>query len=303
MSAAIEIDGLSKRFGETVAVDALSLTVAEGEIFGLIGPDGAGKTTLMRLLCGILRPDAGTARLAGCDVVADPEGVKQRIGYLSQAFSLYGDLTVEENLDFVADLYQTPRDELAQLKREMLAITDLTRFRDRQAGRLSGGMKQKLGLCCALCHRPRVLLLDEPTTGVDPVSRRDFYRILAGLPEQGVTVLLSSPYMDEASRCHRLALMSAGRLLAVGTADELSARVGGLIYELVTPDVRRAGETVAALPGVLGVTPFGDSLHVRLGDESVAAAMARALDEEGVEVRNLSRVPASLEDLFVEMVG
>lgn len=304
MSAAIAVAGLVKRFGEETAVDRVELTVNQGEIFGLIGPDGAGKTTLMRMLVGILPPTAGTATVAGREVVADPEGVKQRIGYLSQRFSLYGDLTVEENLDFVARLYRVPADQAAPLKEQMLTMTGLAPFRERQARRLSGGMKQKLGLMCALIHRPEVLLLDEPTTGVDPVSRRDFYRILAGLPEEGVTVLLSSPYMDEAQRCHRLALMARGRILAGGTTAELTEAVPGVMLEVVTAQVRGAETALRELPGLLGLTPFGDALHVRLaeGGEPVAAVRSR-LDSAGVPVTGIEVIEPSVEDAFVALLG
>ena len=301
---AIRVEGLTKRFGATLAVDDLTLDVRRNEVFGIIGPDGAGKTTLLRLLCGVVRPDSGTAIVAGRDVTRDPEGVKTRIGYLSQAFSLYGDLTIEENMDFCADLYLTPRAEVTRLKEEMLDMTDLARFRTRQVGRLSGGMKQKVGLICALIHRPEALILDEPTTGVDPVSRRDFWRILSGLPGQGVTVLLSSPYMDEATRCHRLALMHRGRIVAQGTTDELRASVPGVVVEVVTPDVRLAARTLQGLPGVIGVTPFGDAVHVHaeqgLDAETV---VAQALRDAGLPDATVGRITASLEDAFVDTVS
>lgn len=301
---AIRVEGLTKRFGATLAVDDLTLDVRRNEVFGIIGPDGAGKTTLLRLLCGVVRPDSGTAIVAGRDVTRDPEGVKTRIGYLSQAFSLYGDLTIEENMDFCADLYLTPRAEVTRLKEEMLDMTDLARFRTRQVGRLSGGMKQKVGLICALIHRPEALILDEPTTGVDPVSRRDFWRILSGLPGQGVTVLLSSPYMDEATRCHRLALMHRGRIVAQGTTDELRASVPGVVVEVVTPDVRLAARALQGLPGVIGVTPFGDAVHVHaeqgLDAETV---VAQALRDAGLPDATVGRITASLEDAFVDTVS
>ncbi|MBI2298309.1 MAG: ABC transporter ATP-binding protein [Armatimonadetes bacterium] len=299
---AVEVRGLTRRFGGITAVDGVDLSVASGEIFGLIGCDGAGKTTLMRMLAAILPPDSGRASVAGCDVVRQPEQLKQRIGYLSQAFSLYSELTIEENLDFVADLFLTPRAEARRLKREMLDLTGLAPFAARQAGRLSGGMKQKLALSCALIHRPQVLLLDEPTTGVDPVSRRDFWRILGGLPEQGVTVLLTSPYMDEASRCHRLALMDNGRILATGSTAELCGNVPGAMLEVVTPQARRAAQAVVGLPGVLSATPFGDSLHVRVGEESGQSAVEEALRAAEVPFSGVSTVSVSLEDAFVHYV-
>jgi ABC-2 type transport system ATP-binding protein len=218
---AILAQGLSRRFGERVAVDALSFEVAPGEIFGLVGPDGAGKTTTMRLLTGILTPTAGGATVDGCDVVRDAEGLKHRIGYMSQRFGLYPDLTVAENIAFYADIFGVPTKERAARTERLLAFSNLTPFRRRLAGNLSGGMKQKLGLACALIHTPRVLFLDEPTNGVDPVSRRDFWRILYQLVREGVTLFVSTAYLDEAERCNRLALLHEGRLLGIGTPDEV----------------------------------------------------------------------------------
>ncbi|MBI5835281.1 MAG: ABC transporter ATP-binding protein [Armatimonadetes bacterium] len=300
---AVSVTGLSRHYGTTRAVDDVSFEVASGEIFGIVGPDGAGKTTLMRLLAGIVTPTSGGAMVAGCDVVADPEAVKQRIGYLSQVFSLYRDLTIGENIDFVADLYSEDLVRAGEAKARMLAMTGLAPFVDRQAGRLSGGMKQKLGLMCALIHRPTVLLLDEPTTGVDPLSRRDFWRILADLPSQGVTIVLSSPYMDEASRCHRLALMDHGRVLAVGSAAELAARVSGQMVEVVTPDPRGALRVLEGLPGLLSATPFGDALHVRLDGDDAVARVSAVLAGAGVVFSEARPAEASLEDAFIDLVG
>ncbi len=301
--AAVSVTGLSRHFGPTKAVDEVSFEVASGEVFGIVGPDGAGKTTLMRLLSGIVTPTSGAAQVAGCDVVADPEGVKQRIGYLSQVFSLYRDLTIGENIDFVADLYGEDMARAAESKARMLEMTGLAPFIDRQAGRLSGGMKQKLGLMCALIHRPQVLLLDEPTTGVDPLSRRDFWRILADLPSQGVTVVLSSPYMDEASRCHRLALMDHGRLLAVGSAAELAAQVSGTMVEVVTPDPRAALRALGDMPGLLSATPFGDALHVRVDAADAIDRVQRALRAAGVDFGETREAEATLEDAFIDLVA
>ena len=303
MSAAVTCEHLTRRFGALSAVDDVSLNVPTGEIFGLIGPDGAGKTTLMRLFAGILTPTSGRAQVAGYDVVADPEGVKRHIGYLSQVFSLYTDLTVQENLDFVADIYGESRAWAQQAKAEMLALTGLAPFAGRLAGRLSGGMKQKLALMCALIHRPRVLLLDEPTTGVDPLSRRDFWRILADLPAQGVTVVLSSPYMDEAARCHRLALIDRGRVLAVGSAPEIAALAAGTVVEVVAADVRGTARRLGDQPHLAGLTVYGDALHVRLSlPRAAALAQVRtALADTPVEA--ISEAEPSLEDAFVELVS
>jgi ABC-2 type transport system ATP-binding protein len=220
---AVTVDGLSKRFAGTTAIDRLRFTVGTGEVFGLVGPDGAGKTTAMRMLAGVMTPDAGSATVAGYDVVGDPEGVKNHISYMPQGFGLYEDLTVDENIRFYADVFGVGDAEREERAGRLLAASGMTGFRDRLAGQLSGGMKKKLGLTCALIHTPRVLLLDEPTTGVDPVSRRDFWRILYDLVSEGVTVVVSTAYLDEAERCHRLALLHQGRLLLCDTPARLKA--------------------------------------------------------------------------------
>lgn len=300
---AIEVRGLVKRFGPKTAVDGLDLVVAHGEICGLIGPDGAGKTTFMRLLSGILPADGGEAMVAGHDVLRDPEAVKKRIGYLSQVFSLYTDLTIDENLDFVADLYGTPRGEVKQLKESLLELTGLAEFRTRQAGRLSGGMKQKLGLSCALIHRPEVLLLDEPTTGVDPVARREFWRILWQLPGQGVTVLLTSPYMDEASRCSRVAMMHRGRKLADGSVRQLQEDVPGTLLEIVCARTHDAARAIRELDGVQSVTPFGDTLHARIEPPANQERVTSALQAAGLSYETVQAIEPTLEDAFLALVG
>lgn len=300
-AAAVEVKGVRKQFGTVCAVDDLCLEVGQQEIVGLVGPDGAGKTTTLRILCGILRPNAGEVRVAGYDVLREPEKVKARIGYLPQRFSLHRDLTVLENIAYFADLYCVPRHTWQQRRDELLEITYLAPFADRLAARLSGGMKQKLALICTLIHRPEVVFLDEPTTGVDPVSRRDFWKILYDLPRQGVTLVISTPYMDEASRCNRVAFLHQGRLLADDTPAALRAAVRGRMVEARCRPQRIARETLKSLREVEGVEVFGDRLHVVLRPEAELEAVRRALQDAGVDCEDLAETQASLEDVFVEL--
>jgi len=222
----IEIRGLTRRFGTLTAVDRLDLTVEKGEIFGLVGPDGAGKTTTLRVLCGLMDPSEGTAIVAGHDVMRDPQAVKDQIGYLAQRFGLYADLTVQENMDFYADLFDITGAERARLTAELLRMTRMEPFRGRQAGRLSGGMKQKLALMCTLLHKPQILFLDEPTNGVDPVSRRDFWAILYQLLKDGITIFMTTAYLDEAERCNRVGLMHRGRLIRCAPPEAMKRETG-----------------------------------------------------------------------------
>jgi ABC-2 type transport system ATP-binding protein len=231
MQPIIETHGLTRRFGGLTAVDHLDLTVAQGEIFGLVGPDGAGKTTTLRMLCTLINPTGGSARVAGHDVVLDPQAVKDQIGYMAQRFGLYGDLTVEENMHFYADLFDIVGAQRSGLEVELLRMTRMEPFRDRQAGRLSGGMKQKLALMCTLLHRPRILLLDEPTNGVDPVSRRDFWTILYQLVKDGITILMTTAYLDEAERCNRVGLMHRGKLIRCDAPEALRQATGAATLE------------------------------------------------------------------------
>src|SRR5690242_8720750 len=226
MPAIIETHDLTRRFGALTAVDHLNLSIAEGEIFGLVGPDGAGKTTTLRMLCGLMDPTEGTATVAGHDVTRDPQAVKDQIGYMAQRFGLYGDLTVQENMDFYADLFGITGTFRTELSAQLLRMTRMEPFRGRQANRLSGGMKQKLALMCTLLHRPRILFLDEPTNGVDPVSRRDFWAILYQLLKDGITVLMTTSYLDEAERCNRVGLMHKGKLIRCEAPDELKRAAG-----------------------------------------------------------------------------
>ncbi len=296
--------GLRKSWGATVAVDGLDLEVGRGEIFGLVGPDGAGKTTAIRLLCGILDADAGDAAVAGFDLRREPEAVKMRIGYMSQRFSLYGDLTVAENLRFFASLFRVPREERRRKQDELLEFSRLGPYRDRLAQNLSGGMKQKLALACTLIHTPEVLFLDEPTTGVDPVSRRDFWKILYELLREGVTVFVSTPYMDEAERCGRVALMDRGRVHLCDTPEALKGRMRGALLELVATPQRLARDVLARMPGVSGIQVFGDRLHLWLRDAAVdEAAVGAHLAGHGITVADARRVAPGLEDVFVSLLA
>jgi ABC-2 type transport system ATP-binding protein len=302
--AAVRADGLVRRFGPVEAVRDVSFAVVRGEIFGLVGPDGAGKTTIMRMLAGVLPPDSGTIRLAGIDVVAEPERAKPRLSYMPQRFGLYEDLTVAENIFFYGELFGVTRRERRVRGGELLDAAGLSTFRDRLAGRLSGGMKQKLGLVCALIHTPEVLLLDEPTTGVDPVSRRDFWAILYSLRESGVTILLSTAYMDEAARCSRLALVHEGRIRLCDTPEGLKAAMPGALLSVVAADPRAAHAALAGAPGVFGRLLMGDRVHVRVDDAARRAPeLRRRLAERGVAAVEIERIEPGIEDVFVAVTG
>tara|TARA_B100001939_G_scaffold342104_1_gene352714 strand:- start:9010 stop:9960 length:951 start_codon:yes stop_codon:yes gene_type:complete len=300
----IKADGLTRRFDDLVAVDALSLSIGEGEIFGLVGPDGAGKTTTMRLLTGILEPSAGEAWVAGHHVWREAEVVKENIAYMSQRFGLYPDLTVMENIDFYADIYGMPRKGRAERVAELLAFSNLTPFKDRQASKLSGGMKQKLGLACALVHTPKVLFLDEPTNGVDPVSRRDFWRILYQLLQEKVTIFVSTAYLDEAERCARVALMDKGRILATGTPAKIKTLMRGALIEVRTPDARKAAAILREQIEAQSVGLFGDRVHVVASDAARTIAEAEAaLGRAGFKAISLKTIEPSLEDVFISVLA
>ncbi len=299
---AIRADRLGRRFGSGAtaswALRELSLAVRPGEIFGLVGPDGAGKTTTMRLLAGILEPSEGEAWVDGLHIVREAEPLKERIGYMSQRFGLYPDLTVQENLDFYADLYGVRAAERAAPMERLLAFSNLAPFRRRRAGNLSGGMKQKLGLACALVHTPRVLFLDEPTNGVDPVSRRDFWRILYQLLQENVTIFVSTAYLDEAERCSRIALLHEGRLLACDTPAGIKGLMQGTLLELRCEGVRRAGGLLREA-GIGKVALFGDRLHILVAEADAGrAAVERALRGAGLQCLDLRVAEPSLEDVF-----
>jgi ABC-2 type transport system ATP-binding protein len=300
---AVEARGLRKTFGHIVAVDSLHLQVRPGEVFGIVGPDGAGKTTTFRILVGAVEPDAGEAFVAGFNVRTHPEEVKRRIGYMSQRFSLYGDLTVQENMDFFADVYQVPGSERLARQKELLEFSRLAPFRKRLAQNLSGGMKQKLALACTLIHTPEILFLDEPTTGVDPVSRRDFWRILYTLVGKGMTLVVSTPYMDEAERCSRIAFMYNGRIIECDTPDNLRSRISGNLWEIICHPQRRAREIFAQLPEVKSVRVYGDRLHVWLEDARTGfQPLQEILTQSGIQVEHIRQVVAGLEDVFVSII-
>src|SRR5262245_14745739 len=259
---AIRFDRVTKRYGSLKALDGVTFEVPKGEMFGVIGPDGAGKTTTIRLACGLIRPDDGRILVGGRDPVREHRAVTHTVGYLSQRFSLYGDLSIDENIAFFAEIHGVRRYHAARDR--LLEMTQLTPFRSRRADKLSGGMKQKLALACTLVHEPDVLLLDEPTTGVDPVSRREFWKLLSEFLTSGLTIVMTTPYLDEAERCARVALLHEGRLLAIDAPTDLRLRLGGQIVEVVTDTARPPLETLAALPGVEDVQAFGERAHVRV---------------------------------------
>jgi len=295
---AVRFTAVAKKFDATVALAGLTFDVGRGEMFGLIGPDGAGKTTAIRLLCGLLHPDAGTVRVLGVDPVRGRAKVTAGVGYLSQRFSLYGDLTIDENIEFFADLhgvrdYRPRRDQL-------LEMTRLTPFRDRLASKLSGGMKQKLALACTLVHEPALVVLDEPTTGVDPISRREFWKLLSEFLARGVTIVMSTPYLDEAERCSRVALMHEGQVLAMDEPGRLRQQLSGGMVEVVAAEAAAAVDAVAALDGVVDARTFGDRLHVRLTREGAAAVDAFAAAVRPVLAdADVRAVEPSLEDVFI----
>jgi len=298
---AIETRGLTRIFDEVRAVDGLDLTVRTGEIFGLIGPDGAGKTTTMRMLAGVMAADGGKARVLGHDVIGDPESVKRDIAYMSQRFGLYEDLTVQENIDFYAELYLVDAEEKKERFDRLMEFSRLSPFTGRLAGKLSGGMKQKLGLACALIHTPKLLLLDEPTNGVDPVSRREFWKILYELLQEGVTIFVSTPYMDEADRCHRVGIMDDGKLLIADTPLGIRERIRLSVIEIFCDDGRRAQKALERVRGVKDVVFFGDKLHVSVKEGADEDTIRGVLTERDIAFRSVRSIVPSLEDIFFEL--
>lgn len=298
---AIHIKGLWKRYGLVEAVRGMDLQIDRGEMFGLVGPDGAGKTTVIRLLCGILEPDEGELAVLGYDLPAQRHALHDHIGYLSQRFSLYEDLSIDENIEFFAEMHRVS--DYHRRRDELLEFTRLTPFRKRLAGKLSGGMRQKLALACTLIHRPALILLDEPTTGVDPVSRREFWKLLGEFLAGGLTILIATPYLDEAERCSRVALVSEGRILALDTPDRLRGSLSGVIFEVVAPAVRRARDVLIDRWGGERVEAFGDRLHVRGDRAGDRDRLLAVLADAGLAGASVRQVRAGLEDVFIDLIG
>ena len=297
----IELHELTRTFGALTAVDRLTLEVGEGEIFGLVGPDGAGKTTTLRMLASLIEPTDGWARVAGHDVSKEPEAVKDSIGYMAQRFGLYGDLTVDENLEFYSDLFGVTPRARATLLPDLLRMTRMEPFRGRHAKNLSGGMKQKLALMCTLIHRPKILFLDEPTTGVDPVSRRDFWTILYQLvKDDGITVLVTTAYLDEAERCDRVALMDRGRLIRCDAPAKLRRSLDMPAYEVSAADTRATRRWLEGRPSTISVEPFGNALHLFTNDDP--AVIQAGLDAQGLGPAGVHEILPSLEDVFIALV-
>lgn len=299
---AIKTTNLTKSFGENIAVNGLNLEISKGELFGLVGPDGAGKTTTMRLLTAIMEPTSGEAWVAGHSILTEGERIKEKIGYMSQRFGLYEDLTVLENLHFYADLYEVPKKERPPKIERLLGFSNLTPFTGRLAGKLSGGMKQKLGLACSLIHTPEVLFLDEPTNGVDPVSRRDFWKILYDLLKEGITIFVSTSYLDEAERCSRIGLMHEGKILTLDEPSVVRKALGSPVVEIWTENARTAAEIVRGLDGVKSVSIYGDKLHITVESKDIMSSVMRRFNQEGIVIKGRREILPSLEDVFISMV-
>ncbi len=306
----VELSGVEKSFGSLTALDSIDLEIRRGEIFALVGPDGAGKSTLLRILASVLPQDRGGVRVLGRMLPKEKRSLKRSIGYLSQGFSLYGDLSIDENLSFFAEIYGMR--DYHRRREELLEFTRLSDFRNRQAGRLSGGMKKKLALACALIHRPEFLILDEPSTGVDPVSRRDFWIILGELLHEGLSIIVATPYLDEAERCMRVGLLDRGKFLKIGSPQDLKGSFGGRLFEVVTDEPRKARHSLSekSFPGLLEMQTKGDLLHLRVAEEHKTGeelpSPGRRIEEyfslAGIPVESVREVLPSLENLFISLI-
>ncbi|MCS7286901.1 MAG: ABC transporter ATP-binding protein [Anaerolineae bacterium] len=304
MEPVIETRNLTKTFGRVKAVEGLNLVIYRGEIFGLVGPDGAGKTTTLRVLASVMAPSSGTAIVGGYNVLTQAEEVKRIVGYMPQHFALYGDLTVMENLNFFADLFGVPQGIREERVRRLLRFARLENFLNRRASQLSGGMQKKLALACALIHNPQILLLDEPTTGVDPVSRREFWELLTELHLQKATIVISTCYMDEAERCSRVGFMHQGRLLVCSEPSQIKEMVPKEVLEVFPSDVKRTKEILRGARGIGGLQTYGDMLHVFVDSaQQQAPEIKRLLESNGVMVQSIKPVPPRLEDAFAFLLA
>ncbi|MFO7526431.1 MAG: ABC transporter ATP-binding protein [Ignavibacteriaceae bacterium] len=301
MNSVIKIENLKRSFGDIVAVNGVSYSVTKGEMFGLVGPDGAGKTTTIRMLIGLLRPDSGSAELLGYNIIAQKNKIKNEIGYLSQKFSLYGDLTIDENIEFFADIHGVKN--FKERRDELLEFTRLTPFRDRLADKLSGGMKQKLALACTLIHKPKIIFLDEPTTGVDPVSRRDFWKILSNLLKEGITIFMTTPYLDEAERCNKIALMNNGEIISWDTPRNLKDSLKEQIVEIVCSPIRDAYNIIKTTTNY-EVQMYGDRLNVALRNfDNQYKNLEKLLRDNNVQIFDHRVITPSLENVFIHLIG
>ncbi|MBW7887019.1 MAG: ABC transporter ATP-binding protein [Bacteroidetes bacterium] len=299
--SAISIQHISKNYGSIAAVNNLSLEIQQGEMFALVGPDGVGKTTLMRMLCGIVKPDSGRMNILGLDVQSQLNGLKNKIGYLSQKFSLYGDLTIDENIEFFAEIHNIH--SFHDRRNELLEFTRLTPFRTRLAEKLSGGMKQKLALACTLIHAPEVIFLDEPTTGVDPVSRRDFWKVLSSLLKSGITIVLTTPYLDEAERCAHVALMNNGKILVHGTPEKVKEEMNGEVVEVVTTEIRKSFSHLKTQPAVKEVQAFGDRIHLVVADaKNDMNSILTGFAENNIPITDWRVIKPNLENVFISLL-
>jgi ABC-2 type transport system ATP-binding protein len=299
----IKITGLTRKFKENIALDSINLTIQEGELFGLVGPDGAGKTTLLRTLAGLLRITGGEVIEAGCELHKNSEAVKSKIGYMAQEFSLYGKLSVLENLQFFGEMYDVPPAQQKERIPGLLAFAQLTDFTDRRASKLSGGMKKKLALACTLLHQPPILLLDEPTTGVDPVSRREFWNILNDLHLQGTTIVLSTPYMDEADRCSKVGLIYQGKIVECDSPENIRQKIGGEFIKVVTHDWQKAREIIQPLKGVLEVQTYGEALHILVDSaKKRIGQIQKSLHKAKLDILEIRVIKPRMEEAFISLI-
>lgn len=302
-NAFIQTIDLTRKFKEKIALDRVNLEIKQGELFGLVGPDGAGKTTLLRTLAGLLGISDGAVQVAGCDLVKSPESVKSSIGYMAQEFSLYSKLSVLENLQFFGELYNVPPPLQKERVPGLLAFAQLTEFKDRRAAKLSGGMKKKLALACTLLHRPPILLLDEPTTGVDPVSRREFWNILNDLHLQGTTIIVSTPYMDEADRCSRVALIYNGRVVQCDTPSVIREGLGGEVLKIVSDNWQKARQLILPLPGIIEVQTYGEALHILVDSVALRSPnIKQALERNELKILEMRGIKPRMEEAFISFI-